>query len=496
MKYLKLMRWISKLTSSRWFLIGFFALIIQGCFLLVSARIYTIGFPLDDAWIHQTYARNLAQTFRWEFVPGQISGGSTSPLWTLLLVPGHWISGKFFLVWTFFISFLMYIASANLFDKIIIQLTGYKRKFPFFALIFLLEWHIVWAVNSGMETMLTIFFYIYLIFLLVNQQKFTWKIAIVASLLIWVRPDAITFLGIVGLYLINDIFIHKYSIYLYWKLFTVVLFSIILYGLFNYLITGTIFPNTFYAKQTEYALLYNTPIINRLINIAIVPLAGVGSLFLPFFFYQTYLGIRKRNIIMFAIVIWILGFIFLYAIRLPVTYQHGRYFMPLIPVFLLVGCVGYISYVKRPAGKMKKIVIKSFEISSGLLLIIFLALGANAYGQDVAIIDSEMVSASQWIALNTEKDSIIAAHDIGALGYYSERKIIDLAGLISPEVIPLMGNENGLSLYLSSKHASYLMTFPDWYKQLTNNKRIIYSGDAQFVIKAGGTHMNVYVWQD
>ncbi len=38
------------------------------------------GFPLDDAWIHQVYARNLALHGQWAFVLGQPSAGSTSPL--------------------------------------------------------------------------------------------------------------------------------------------------------------------------------------------------------------------------------------------------------------------------------------------------------------------------------------------------------------------------------------------------------------------------------
>ena len=33
------------------------------------------GFPLDDAWIHQTYARNLAETGQLAYLPGQPSAG-------------------------------------------------------------------------------------------------------------------------------------------------------------------------------------------------------------------------------------------------------------------------------------------------------------------------------------------------------------------------------------------------------------------------------------
>ncbi|MGH2522659.1 MAG: hypothetical protein ACRDH2_09170, partial [Anaerolineales bacterium] len=47
------------------------------------------GFPLDDAWIHQTYARNLGIFGQFAFVPGQPSAGSTSPLWSGLLALGY-----------------------------------------------------------------------------------------------------------------------------------------------------------------------------------------------------------------------------------------------------------------------------------------------------------------------------------------------------------------------------------------------------------------------
>src|SRR4030067_1070587 len=64
------------------------AAVVMG-YLAWSQRTYRLGFPLDDAWIHQTYARNLAQRGEWAFLPGRPSAGSTSPLWTILLAVGH-----------------------------------------------------------------------------------------------------------------------------------------------------------------------------------------------------------------------------------------------------------------------------------------------------------------------------------------------------------------------------------------------------------------------
>ncbi len=60
-------------------LLGFLALVSVLVYVGVAARLDEVGYPLDDAWIHQTYARNLARTGQWAFVPGQVSSASTAP---------------------------------------------------------------------------------------------------------------------------------------------------------------------------------------------------------------------------------------------------------------------------------------------------------------------------------------------------------------------------------------------------------------------------------
>ena len=83
--------------------------ISMGGYLLFSHSYLRIGFPLDDAWIHQTYARNLAQLGEWSFLPGQPSGGSTGPLWGVLLSLGHAL-GLGPLLWTFVLGWLILTA--------------------------------------------------------------------------------------------------------------------------------------------------------------------------------------------------------------------------------------------------------------------------------------------------------------------------------------------------------------------------------------------------
>jgi len=74
-------------------------IIVQLIYLGFSFKFFGIGFPLDDSWIHQTYARNLVEYGDWFFIPGVSSAGSTSPFWTLLLTPGHIFHTDFYYFW-------------------------------------------------------------------------------------------------------------------------------------------------------------------------------------------------------------------------------------------------------------------------------------------------------------------------------------------------------------------------------------------------------------
>ena len=121
--------------------------------------------------------------------------------------------------------------------------------------------------------------------------------------------------------------------------------------------------------------------------------------------------------------------------------------------------------------------------------------GARAYATDVAVIETEMVRTARWIEENTKKNAVIAAHDIGALGYFAERKILDLAGLITPDVIPFIRNEGKLAKYLDKEKADYLVTFPSWYSELTDELIPVYQSEGEFAPRFGMDNMAVYEWK-
>ncbi|MBE0685723.1 MAG: hypothetical protein IH585_06955 [Anaerolineaceae bacterium] len=268
---------------------------------------------------------------------------------------------------------------------------------------------------------------------------------------------------------------------------------IILYAIFNLRLSGEILPNTYFAKQAEYQILYTKPLVLRYFDLIVVPLTGSGILLLPGFLYSLFCSIKEKNWKLLSAYLWFFGYFFIYAVRLPATYQHGRYVIPAIPVYLFLALIGVNSIFQSTNHKIK-LSLFGYKVSIIAILVIFFILGGKAYAEDTAIIQSEMVETAMWINANLPPDAVIAAHDIGALGFFADRQIIDLAGLISPEVIPFIRDEDLLSRYLDEKNADYLVIFPGWYDKLDESKKVIYHTEGGFSPNAGGENMTIFIW--
>src|SRR5947209_19467156 len=96
--------------------LGLLAICAAACALYLGVTVAQVGhlaYPLDDAWIHLTFARNLALGHEFAFVPGQASAGSTSPLWAFALAPGFlWPFGSD--AWVYLLGIVLLFASAVL----------------------------------------------------------------------------------------------------------------------------------------------------------------------------------------------------------------------------------------------------------------------------------------------------------------------------------------------------------------------------------------------
>jgi hypothetical protein len=145
--------------------------------------------------------------------------------------------------------------------------------------------------------------------------------------------------------------------------------------------------------------------------------------------------------------------------------------------------------------RLRSLWTKFAALTFATLLLVFLLLGLQVYLQDVALINGEMVDAALWLNENTPSESLVAAHDIGAIGYFSDRSLLDLAGLISPEVIPMLVNNDQIAGYVIQSGADFLVTAPGWpYLELTSAEKasLAYSTDFAWTQEQGLNNTTVY----
>jgi hypothetical protein len=460
------------------------------------------GFPLDDAWIHQVYGRNLALTGQWAFVPGVPSAASTSPLYTVLLAVGYRL-GVPFALWTHGLGALALTITALVGARLAERLLPGVRGVGLAAgLALATSWHLVWAAASGMETMLFGMWMLVLVNLTHTplggygtpvslQHAFVQgvRFGVLAALATFTRPEGIVLAGMIGLAMLLVRPQGTWRGFAAWALGVALAFGVVIapYLALNLQLTGGLLPDTAAAKQTQFAALLELPYVTRVLRL-LTPLSAGGQLLLvP---GAVVLGFVLINALLFGkknsgnavgtgyipslrILRWDVLFdllplawagvlVLLYAARLPTDYQHGRYVIPALPAFIVLGVAGTARLLTISRGLLPRVLSRTLAVSAGLAFVYFALLaGPMVYRQDVSIIDQEMVRAAHWIADNIPPQETLAVHDIGALGYFAPRPILDLAGLVNPEIIPFINDAEPLWAWLQQNGARYLMAFPD-----------------------------------
>ena len=243
--------------------------------------LYGFGFPLDDAWIHQTYARNLACCGEWAFVPGDPSGGSTAPLWSLALSLGHAL-GLGPLPSGYGLGMAAWLALAWCCARWFALRNPGVARWPWIVgALVLVEWHLAWSAVSGMETLLFALLVV-AVFVLLDARASWLAVGALVGLTVWVRPDALTLLLPVALHLglRRGEQGERGWRGAAWFVVGLALLIVPYFG-FNAALAGSIFPSTLAAKTAEYASLRDAPFLLRLLQQMALPLVGLLAVLLP-----------------------------------------------------------------------------------------------------------------------------------------------------------------------------------------------------------------------
>jgi hypothetical protein len=146
------------------------------------------------------------------------------------------------------------------------------------------------------------------------------------------------------------------------------------------------------------------------------------------------------------------------------AFQTGRYSAHLLPLAVVVAVLGLERFLAGLAAPRLRMAV-AIALLGGLAL--RLPAQADAYAWGVQNINAMQVMLGRWVAARTPRDTLIAVNDVGAVSYFGQRRVIDLVGLATPEILPYRRQgPDAVLRYLEARCPEYLVIFPDWFPEL------------------------------
>ncbi|MBN2184105.1 MAG: hypothetical protein JW746_02140 [Candidatus Krumholzibacteriota bacterium] len=416
--------------------------IVAACMaVMVILSLPLTGSMTDDTYIHMQYARNLADAGELSFNRGDPTYGATSPLWVFLLSIVYRLGGDM-AHWSRILSLFFGVASAYMVYRLALGIGMGRYLSALAAAIFSSEaWVIRWS-SVGMESSFAVFIVIAVIISSLGATRSSARSLLFGSLLFLaylVRPEALLLfpLAVISFMIFRGSagLLRRFR-WLFVYLPAMAVWLIMIKGH-----TGTWFPLTAGAKQGNIDL--SAIILTRAVVPARIITATVGLplavlvLFLLFgiFCNRKLLFIddeRKRPGI-FLSLIWIFA---LPAAYLLIDFQIiSRYLIPVSPFIIVLGTASAAVFFEHYLRRSSKIILSLFAALVMIQNVIFLNIvvvePTKAFSDGLQKV---LVKMGIYLSENSDRDDLVAAPDIGAIGYYSGRRILDLGGLVSPEI--------------------------------------------------------------
>jgi hypothetical protein len=442
--------------------------------------VYYSHYTADDSLITFRYAENIASGKGFVYNEGEKVLGTSTPLYTLFLallvklgLPIGWMAR------------IINICADCLTGTIIfLFLKKFKIGVAAFAALFyvLFPRVVVWSV-SGMETSLYVLFIVLsLYFYFKDDFDLT---SLFLGLTILTRMDGI----ILGLAILID-FIWRYK-----KIpLKIVLgsFAVVLpWLIFSFVYFGSPIPNSVPGKKALYeGTMWETP---------------KWKIFWEFLFLKTKIGwpllllslagvyrVLTKTKSYGIIVLW--TFLYLLFFFFSGTKIHMWYYVPFYLGYLSLAALGLgLVFEKAEAiwrkmlelSKDGKRILPSLKILGIAFLSALCILAGLIYFRQMKhtfkAIAAEQIALEGihkqiglWLLENTQPNDMICAEDIGYMGYYSKRYILDQDGLVSPQAIPFNKSRNRLGLLEKYKPPYFVIGFAgpyfsqviqsDWFK--------------------------------
>ncbi len=397
--------------------------------------------PLDDAYIHFQYARQIASGQFYVYNPGlPPTSGATSFLYPYLLAFGYLIGfdGLSLGLWALMLGALALALASYLVYRLALAL----GMLPYFALaapiLFLLHGLIAWHFMSGMETGSAIALTLLTVWALVDQRRPRAMIA--GSLLALTRPEG----AILALLAAGAVLLRERRLY-GWCLLPVMALGV--QPLVNLLVTGSAVASGNSAKSLFGMIPFELMVvIGRIIenyvrmwrdfaSVNVIwgdSLIGAAGIALLYGLTLVGLALTRRWLVFGLLILWSLGFTLSISTLDTAFWHFRRYQMPLIAVFFPLIIAGASCWLRRFGGRLVTVplLICAPPLIGGLTY--SSATYARAYAVNVGYVRDQPLAMARWLNENTPADTVIAVHDVGMMRYVGGRTTLDMVGLTTP----------------------------------------------------------------
>ncbi|MGH2620063.1 MAG: hypothetical protein ACRDHG_05765, partial [Anaerolineales bacterium] len=435
--------------------------------LAIGVRLLPGPRPIDDAFITFRYSQNLLAGEGLVYNPGERVLGTTTPIYALLLSSLAAFSGgrgADFPLLALLVNAVADGVTCWLLPKLGERL-GFRRAGIATGLVWAIApWSVTFSIG-GLETsvlvaLATATFYLHLTHRPVGA-------AAAAALALLTRPDALLFLG--PLAFGRAMQIRKAAPRL--RPGELLIFgaplAAWLIGSLAYF--GSPIPHSLFAKSVAYQIPaeagfvrllqhYATPFLEH--EVLGTGWIKIGIVLYPVLYLLGALSAMRSNFEAWPILVYPGLYFLAFAIANPLLFRW--YLTPPLPLYFL----GIFAGVSRVSSDIKS------RVPFVGLAALALLLTANAWtltpdqgprrpAPKMAFIELELLyqEAAERVRTHLSNDQVLAASDIGALGYYTGGRILDLLGLVSPEA----------SRYYPASPSAYVINYaipPDLVRDL------------------------------
>ncbi|MGB5476877.1 MAG: hypothetical protein WBO53_07695 [Thermoanaerobaculia bacterium] len=469
-----------------------------------------MAFPLDDSWIHLQFARNLAAGEGLAFNPGKLVAGSTAPLWTALVSLAYFLPGNP-VFWVKLLGVLLFLVGGWVTFRLGLELALPRSLAMLAALLTVSTSWLVWSALSGLEIPLFVVLSLVAIELHLEERRDEERpplSLLVMAIAALVRPEAILLMALAVVDRLvcferdseGDLVWRRPGASSWWLVLLGIAVVLVPMALFNWSVSGSVLPTTFSAKTPGMARwLPEMRFLHTVLGIFfktqpfMLLLAGAGVLTMV-----GRLGGDKDRGLLPAL--WLVCLPLAYSLMNPaggltLVGNLGRYLFPLFPLLNLLGVLGLQRILGRFSGRVRvgNAVLSVRAVLLSILIlptVASLVQGAGRYAQGVMNVQDSDVKAAHWLQGRLNPKAILAVNDIGAIKYILPNRVVDLAGIISPEV-----RELGHNRFLDFHQPDFLVVFPRWFPTMTASDSpfdLVKMFPIQNNITMGGDELGVY----